>query len=154
MDAISNGLKQYCEDKLGRIPLAGTPHYHCPFCTEKIPGGGEKGGEILLFGSSWRCSSCKESGTLLDLMERLEPDSVETKLYRKSLEDEASKLGRAYVKDEHIRDGIAAYKEMLHVTRDVFGDDAMTDDVICKAIEAASYGMWRSIMGPKFDERK
>lgn len=154
MNAISEGLKQYCEDKLGRIPLVGTPHYHCPFCTKKIPGGGEKGGAVLLSGNSWECSSCKEHGTLLDLMERLEPDSIDTKLYRKALEEEASKLGRSYIQDEHTRNGIAAYREVLHATRDVFGDEAMTEAVICKAIEAGSYGMWRSVMGPKFDDKK
>ena len=32
---------------------------------------------------------------------------------------------------------------------DVFGYEHMSEAVMCSAIEAASYGMWRAVMGPK-----
>lgn len=53
------------------------------------------------------------------------------------------------INDKPTRNGLAAYRTMLEATRDVFGESQMTEAVICKAIEAASYGMWRSVMGPK-----
>lgn len=53
------------------------------------------------------------------------------------------------VKDPLVRDAINAYTLVLMRTKQVFGDDNMTEGVMEKAIEAASYGMWRSIMGPK-----
>ena len=53
------------------------------------------------------------------------------------------------VKDPLVRDAINAYTLVLMRTKQVFGDDNMTESVMEKAIEAASYGMWSSIMGPK-----
>lgn len=53
--------------------------------------------------------------------------------------------------DPAITDGLVAFERMLVAVRDTFGQPAMTDAVICAAIEAGSYGMWRSIMGPKHE---
>lgn len=56
------------------------------------------------------------------------------------------------IDDKATRMGVLAFREILQSTVDVFGMENMTEDVMCKAIEAGSYGMWRSVMGPK-DER-
>lgn len=56
------------------------------------------------------------------------------------------------VNDEKLVDALNLYRAMLSDTKQVFGDDKMTEAVIIHAIEAASYGMWRSIMGGKFDD--
>lgn len=56
------------------------------------------------------------------------------------------------VNDEKLVDALNLYRAMLSDTKQVFGDDKMTEAVIIQAIEAASYGMWRSIMGGNFDE--
>lgn len=48
-----------------------------------------------------------------------------------------------------IIDGVNAFGRMLESVRDIFGEESMTESVICAAINAASYGYWRSIMGPK-----
>lgn len=53
--------------------------------------------------------------------------------------------------DPAITDGLVAFERMLVAVRDTFGQPAMTDAVICAAIEAGSYGMWRSVMGPKHE---
>ena len=62
------------------------------------------------------------------------------------------------ISDRNIIDCVNAFKMMLEVTQDIFGPSKMTEPVICKAIEAASYGYWRNVMGPKFkqqdDEKK
>lgn len=58
------------------------------------------------------------------------------------------------VNDEKLVDALNLYRAMLSDTKQVFGDDKMTEAVIIQAIEAASYGMWRSIMGGKFDDTK
>lgn len=53
------------------------------------------------------------------------------------------------ISDPAIVDGINAFARMLESVRDTFGEEKMTESVICAAIEAGSYGYWRSIMGPK-----
>lgn len=57
------------------------------------------------------------------------------------------------ITDSKTLEGIATYAKVLDATKDAFGAESMTEAVICKAIEAASYAMWRSIMGPKFNDR-
>lgn len=59
------------------------------------------------------------------------------------------RLSERVVTDEAVRNGLAAYRTMLESTLEVFGEERMTGEVVCKAIEAASYGMWRTVMGPK-----
>ena len=58
------------------------------------------------------------------------------------------------VNDEKLVDALNLYRAMLSDTKQVFGDEKMTEAVIIQAIEAASYGMWRSIMGGKVDDTK
>lgn len=55
------------------------------------------------------------------------------------------------ISSRDVLDGLIAYERMLQVTVEVFGTQGrdLSDEVICKAIDAASYGMWRSVMGPK-----
>ena len=53
------------------------------------------------------------------------------------------------ISDPAILDSINAFARMLESVHDTFGEEKMTESVICAAIEAGSYGYWRSIMGPK-----
>ena len=57
------------------------------------------------------------------------------------------------INDKATKDAVMAYAASLKATKEVFGEDAMTSDVIVAAINAGSYMAWRSIMGPK-DEPK
>ncbi len=52
------------------------------------------------------------------------------------------------IKDKATIDGVNAYSLILTRTKGIVGED-MTEAIWIKTIEAASYGMWRSIMGPK-----
>lgn len=54
--------------------------------------------------------------------------------------------------DNTLRQSVFMYDEILHRTKDVVGKD-ITEAIWLKTIEAASYGMWRAIMGPKFEEK-
>lgn len=58
------------------------------------------------------------------------------------------------VEDPRTKDAILAYQQMLTITQSIFGEENMTEAVIVKAIEAGSYGFWRSVMGGKFDNDK
>lgn len=51
--------------------------------------------------------------------------------------------------DNTLKQSVYMYDEILQRTKSVVGDD-MTEDIWLKTIEAASYGMWRAVMGPKF----
>lgn len=48
------------------------------------------------------------------------------------------------ITDDDTLNGLHAYEQMLSATVMTFGLDHMTEAVMCKAIEAASYGMWRN----------
>jgi hypothetical protein len=74
--------------------------------------------------------------------------------FRKELEAAGIELSQQHISDRTIIDGLLAYRQMLDDTIEVFGSCSMTEEVICKAIEAASYGMWRSVMGPKDNGRR
>lgn len=54
-----------------------------------------------------------------------------------------------YIEDSKVRDAVNMYQLMLKATKETFGDENMTENVIIKAIEAGSFGAWRSIMGAK-----
>ena len=55
------------------------------------------------------------------------------------------------IEDKAMKDALLFYRSMLEATRDVFGVDKMENDTICQAVETAGYGVWRSIMGGKFE---
>ena len=54
--------------------------------------------------------------------------------------------------DPKLNDALNFYCAMLSAVKDVFGGDKMTEAVIVQAVEAASYGVWRSIMGSKYGD--
>ena len=58
-------------------------------------------------------------------------------------------LDTVKVSDQNLRDAVNAYTLILSRTKQVLGDDAMTEAVTIQLLETASYGLWRSIMGPK-----
>lgn len=74
--------------------------------------------------------------------------------YKTAVESANKAINEHVIHDNGIIDGLIAYQRMLEATRDAFGEEAMTEAVVCKAVEAASYGMWRSVMGPKHDGGK
>lgn len=68
---------------------------------------------------------------------------------REAIGDLSGAVDEVHVGDETIRDAVNAYTLILTRTKQVLGEDAMTEAVICQLLETASYGLWRSIMGPK-----
>lgn len=67
-----------------------------------------------------------------------------------ALLEEAERDARgAVIHSEQVKDGVLAFRKVLEAVRETFGEDRMSDAVMCAAIEAASYGMWRAVMGPK-----
>ena len=56
------------------------------------------------------------------------------------------------IRDANLVQAVNMYDEVLQRTRDAVGED-MTEAIWLKTVEAASYGMWRAIMGPKFEEK-
>jgi hypothetical protein len=78
-------------------------------------------------------------------------DTIErrTTEYENNLRLANQSIAEHVITDKSTIDGILTYRKMLEATVDVFGAEKMTDEVICKAVESASYGMWRSIMGSK-----
>lgn len=52
-----------------------------------------------------------------------------------------------YISDTDLKNAVACYNSTLTITQEVFGEENMTEAVICKAIEAGSYIAYRAIMG-------
>ena len=53
------------------------------------------------------------------------------------------------IEDGAVLDSVLAYGCMLEMTKEVFGEENLTEAVMVKAIEAASYTAYRNVMGPK-----
>lgn len=64
-----------------------------------------------------------------------------------AVNESVGSLKLEYIQNADTRDSILAYKNMLQATKDVFGEDKMTPEVITAAIQAASYTAYRNIMG-------
>lgn len=56
------------------------------------------------------------------------------------------------VSDSKTRDAVLAYASVLNFTKDIFGEENMTESVMTSAIKAGSFMAWRSIMGAKDPE--
>jgi len=69
----------------------------------------------------------------------------EYKKYADSLKNQA-------ILNPNTRDALNLYTAILSTTKDIFGEENLTEQVMIKLLETASYGMWRSIMGGKFDD--
>lgn len=52
-----------------------------------------------------------------------------------------------YISDSDMRNAVACFNSTLTITKEVFGEENMTETVMCKAIEAGSYIAYRAIMG-------
>ena len=61
-------------------------------------------------------------------------------------------VSKEIVTDPKLLDTLNFYTALLLRTQAVFGAEKMTEPVIVKLLETASYGIWRSIMGGKFDD--
>lgn len=53
------------------------------------------------------------------------------------------------IEDTKMKDALIMYSHMLGITKEVFGEEKMTESVMMQAIEAGSYAIWRGIMGSK-----
>ena len=56
------------------------------------------------------------------------------------------------VENKKLKDAILTYNHLLVISKEVFGEDKMTENVIMQIIESSSYAFWRAIMGGKFDD--
>lgn len=71
----------------------------------------------------------------------------------KNAESKAKDKIRSYgIRDVSTIEAINLYSEILERTKEIVGD-GMTEEIWLKVIEAGSYGMWRTIMGPKFEDK-
>lgn len=53
------------------------------------------------------------------------------------------------IEDTKMKDALIMYSHMLGITKEVFGEENMTESVMMQAIEAGSYAIWRGIMSSK-----
>lgn len=82
-----------------------------------------------------------------DMMNRAEKAVREYKNYADSLKNNA-------ILNPDTRDALNLYTSMLTATKEIFGEENLTENVMIKLLETASYGMWRSIMGSKNGDSK
>jgi len=68
------------------------------------------------------------------------------------LKKQTAGLKDAKIEDRDTKDAAMAYAFTLRATKEIFGEENMTENVMVAAINAGSYMAWRSIMGPKGDE--
>ena len=63
------------------------------------------------------------------------------------LKEQTTNAKTQYIDDREIRNAVAAFNATLNIVQSIFGEENMTEIVMCKAIEAGSYIAYRSIMG-------
>lgn len=63
-----------------------------------------------------------------------------------------SQYEQKIIEDSRMKDALIMYSHMLGITKEVFGEENMTESVMMQAIEAGSYAIWRGIMGPKIGD--
>lgn len=68
---------------------------------------------------------------------------------RDDLKAQTAGLKDMKISSPETKDAVMAFTATLNATKEIFGTEAMTSDVIVAAINAGSYMAWRSIMGPK-----
>lgn len=56
------------------------------------------------------------------------------------------------INDEKLVDTLNFFTALLSRTQEVFGAEKMTEAVIVQLLETSGYGIWRSIMGSKYDD--
>lgn len=65
-----------------------------------------------------------------------------------ALKRERDNFRAARINDSQIVEAVKAYRAVLEATKDVFGE-AMTEEIMKKAIKAAGFVAYRGVMGPK-----
>jgi hypothetical protein len=65
------------------------------------------------------------------------------------LKKQTAGIKEAKINSPETRDAVMAYAATLNATREIFGADSITPEVMVAAINAGSYIAWRGIMGPK-----
>ena len=66
----------------------------------------------------------------------------------------AESLKECAITNPNTRDALNLYTAILSTTKDIFGEEKLTEAVMVKLLETASYGIWRTIMGGKYDDGK
>jgi len=66
--------------------------------------------------------------------------------------DQTKHLSELKIRNPDIKDAVMAYAAILRATKEVFGMDSISAEVMCRAIEAGSYVAYRGVMGPKWTE--
>lgn len=89
-------------------------------------------------------------------IDRLESKSKELRGEFSKTQADVSKAVSQYeqkiIEDSRMKDALIMYSHMLGITKEVFGEENMTESVMMQAIEAGSYAIWRGIMGPKIGD--
>ena len=70
------------------------------------------------------------------------------------LKTQTAGIRDAKINNSDTRDAVMAYAATLNATREIFGADNITPEVMVAAINAGSYIAWRGIMGPKDNENR
>ena len=69
------------------------------------------------------------------------------------LVDAAKSISEGTVTDAQDVKVLMLFKSLLNAGKEVFGEERMSDSAIESICSSASYIAWRSIMGPKFEEK-
>lgn len=67
--------------------------------------------------------------------------------WSKALKEQCGAAKESYIDDRDLKNAVACFNATLNMVKNTFGEENMTEAVICKAIEAGSYLGYRAIMG-------
>lgn len=79
--------------------------------------------------------------------ENLSDALKEAQRWASILKDQVTNAKLEFIDDNKTRDAVACFNATINMVKATFGEEKMTESVICKAIEAGSYIGYRVIMG-------
>ena len=87
-------------------------------------------------------------------MQELDKAVADARAQLSDLKQQTAGIKDAKINNAETRDAVMAYAAVLNATKEIFGNENLTVEVMTAAINAGSYIAWRGIMGPKDPEPK
>ncbi len=82
-----------------------------------------------------------------DLERKMTQAQARSDLLEKIVYEANAGISNIEIHNPDVKDAVVAYAAVLKATREVFGEEKMTEDVMAHAVDAGSYIAWRGMTG-------
>ena len=82
-----------------------------------------------------------------DLERKMAQAQAQSDMLQKIVHEATAGISNIEIHNPDVKDAVVAYAAVLKATREVFGEENMTEDVMAHAVDAGSYIAWRGMTG-------